>query len=76
MVVKQVIQPSILRYQEGWVIVYLFLGVRARFIFVALLACGAMCHAAKALGGKAEAVDVLARPFSLLLVLFFITQAQ
>jgi hypothetical protein len=26
MIVEQVIQPSILRYQEGWVIVYLFLG--------------------------------------------------
>jgi hypothetical protein len=53
MVVKQVIQPSILSYQEGWIIVYLFLGVGARVILVALLACGAMCHATKTLGGEA-----------------------
>jgi hypothetical protein len=73
MVVKQVIQPSILRYQEGWAIVYLFLGVEARVILVALLACGAMCHVAKALGGKAQAIDVLARLLTLVPVLFFIT---
>jgi hypothetical protein len=73
MVVKQVIQPSILRYQEGWAIVYLFLGVGARVIIIALLACGAMCRAAKALGGEAQAVDVLARPLALVPVLFFIT---
>jgi hypothetical protein len=58
MVVKQFIQPSILCYQEGWIIVYLFLGVRV--ILVALIACGAMCHFAKALGGEAQAIDVLA----------------
>jgi hypothetical protein len=39
---------------------HLFLGVGARVILVVLLACGAMCHAAKALGGEALAVDVLA----------------
>jgi hypothetical protein len=44
MVVKQVIQPSILSYQEGWVIVYLFLKVRARVILVALLARGAIVN--------------------------------
>jgi hypothetical protein len=60
MVVKQFIQPSILCYQEGWIIVYLFLGVGVRAILVALIACGAMCHFAKALGGEAQAVDVLA----------------
>jgi hypothetical protein len=60
MVVKQIIQPSILYYQEGWIIVYLFLRVGARVILVALLACGAMCHVAKTLGGEAQAVDVLA----------------
>jgi hypothetical protein len=60
MVVNQVIQPSILRYQEGWIIVYLFLEVKAGVILVAFLACGAMCHVAKALGGEAQAVDVFA----------------
>jgi hypothetical protein len=73
MVVKKVFQPSILRYQEGWIIVYLFLGVGARVILVALLTCGAMCHAAKALGDEAWAIDVLARPLTLVLVLIFIT---
>jgi hypothetical protein len=34
-----------------------------------------MCHAAKALGGKAQAFDVLARPLALVPVLFFITRA-
>jgi hypothetical protein len=32
-----------------------------------------MCHAAKALGGKAQAVYVLSRPLALVSVLFFIT---
>jgi hypothetical protein len=32
-----------------------------------------MCHAAKALGGKAQAVDVLSQPLALVPVLFFIT---
>jgi hypothetical protein len=32
-----------------------------------------MCHAAKALGGEAQAVDVLARPLAFVSVLFFIT---
>jgi hypothetical protein len=73
MVVKQVIQPSILRYQEGWIIVYLFLGVGARVILVALLTCVAMCHAAKSLGGEAHAVDVLACLLTLVPILFFIT---
>jgi hypothetical protein len=76
MVVKQVIQPSILYYQEEWAIVYLFLGVGARVILVALLACGAVCNAAKALGGEAQAVDVLARLLALVPVLFFITSAR
>jgi hypothetical protein len=73
MVAKHVIQPSILRYQEGWIIVYLFLGVGARVVLITLLACGAMCHAAKALGGEEQAVDDLARPLALVSVLFFIT---
>jgi hypothetical protein len=60
MVVKQIIQPSILRYQEGWIIVHLFLGVGGRVILVALLTCGAVCHVVKALGGEAQANDVLA----------------
>jgi hypothetical protein len=33
---------------------YLFLGVEARVILVALVACGAVCHAAKALGGESQ----------------------
>jgi hypothetical protein len=41
-------------------IIYLFLRVGARVILVALLACGAMSHAAKTLGGEAQAIDVLA----------------
>jgi hypothetical protein len=53
--------------------VYLFLGVRARVILVALLTCGAMCHAAKALGSEAQVVDVLARLLALVSVLIFIT---
>jgi hypothetical protein len=73
MIVEQVIQPSILHYQEGWAIVYLLLGIGARVIFVALLACGALCHAAKVLGGEAPTVDVLARTLALVSVLFFIT---
>jgi hypothetical protein len=32
-----------------------------------------MCHVAKALGGKAQAIDVLARLLTLVPVLFFIT---
>jgi hypothetical protein len=52
---------------------YLFLGVEARVILVALVACGAVCHAAKALGGESQAVDVLARLLALVPVLFFIT---
>jgi hypothetical protein len=60
MVVKKVIQPSILHYQEGWIIVYLFHRVEVQVILVALLACGAMCHAGTALGGEAQAIDVLA----------------
>jgi hypothetical protein len=32
-----------------------------------------MCHAAKALGGEAQVVDVLAWPLALVPVLFFIT---
>jgi hypothetical protein len=72
-IVKQVIQPSILRYQEEWIIVYLFLGVGARVILVALLACGAMCHTTKALGGEAQAIHVLARPLAFVSVLFSIT---
>jgi hypothetical protein len=32
-----------------------------------------MCHAAKALGGEAQAFDVLARPLALVPVLIFIT---
>jgi hypothetical protein len=32
-----------------------------------------MCHAAKTLGGEAQAVDVLARTLALVPVLFFIT---
>jgi hypothetical protein len=76
MVVKQIIQSSILRYQEEWIIVYLFLEVVARVILVALLACEAMCHAAKALGGEAHDVDVLARPLGLVPVLIFITLAR
>jgi hypothetical protein len=32
-----------------------------------------MCHAAKALAGEAQAVDVLARPLGFVPVLFFIT---
>jgi hypothetical protein len=32
-----------------------------------------MCHAAKALGGEAQAIDVLARTLALVPVLFFIT---
>jgi hypothetical protein len=32
-----------------------------------------MCHAAKALGGEAQAVDVLDGPLALVSVLFFIT---
>jgi hypothetical protein len=32
-----------------------------------------MCHAAKALGGEAQAVDVVARLLALVLVPFFIT---
>jgi hypothetical protein len=32
-----------------------------------------MCHAAKALGGEAQAIDVLARTLALVSVLFFIT---
>jgi hypothetical protein len=32
-----------------------------------------MCHAAKALGGEAQAVDVLTRPLALVPVIFFIT---
>jgi hypothetical protein len=32
-----------------------------------------MYHAAKALGGEAQAVDVLARPLAFVLVLFIIT---
>jgi hypothetical protein len=32
-----------------------------------------MCHAAKALGGEEQAVDVLARLLALVLVLLFIT---
>jgi hypothetical protein len=32
-----------------------------------------VCHAAKALGGEAQAVDVLDRMLALVLVLFFIT---
>jgi hypothetical protein len=75
MFVKKVIQPSILRNQEGWIIVYLFLIVGARVILVALLACGTMCHAAKALSGEAQAVDVLVRPLALVPVLIFITCA-
>jgi hypothetical protein len=73
MIVEQVIQPSILRYQEGWAIVYIFLGVGARVILVAHLACGVVCHAAKALGGEAQAIDVLARTLALVPVLLFIT---
>jgi hypothetical protein len=34
-----------------------------------------MCHAAKALGGKAQVIDVLARRLALVPVLFFITRA-
>jgi hypothetical protein len=45
---------------QGWITLYLFLGVGALVILVALLARGAMCHAAKALGGEAQAVDFLA----------------
>jgi hypothetical protein len=60
MVVKQIILPSILQYQEGWIIVYQFLEVGARVTLVALLACRAMCHATKALGGEVQAADVLA----------------
>jgi hypothetical protein len=52
-------QSSILRYQEGRIIVYLIFGVGVRVVLVALLACGTMCHAAKALGSEAQAVDVL-----------------
>jgi hypothetical protein len=33
-------------------------------------------HAAKALRGKTQAVDVLARPLALVSVLFFITQTR
>jgi hypothetical protein len=29
------------------------------YCFVALLACGAVCHAAKALGSEAQVLDVL-----------------
>jgi hypothetical protein len=54
-------------------IVYLFLRVGARVILVALLACSAMCHATKSLGGEAQAVDVLAQTLALVPVLFFIT---
>jgi hypothetical protein len=75
MVVKQVIQPSIFRYQEGWVIIYLFLKIGARVVLVALFACEAVCHATKALGGEAQAVDVLSRPLAVVPVLFFITLA-
>jgi hypothetical protein len=57
MVVKQFIQPSILCYQEGRTIVYLILRVGVRVILVALLAPGAVCHAAKALGGKVQTID-------------------
>jgi hypothetical protein len=32
-----------------------------------------MCHAAKALGGEAQPIDVLARPLALVPILFFIT---
>jgi hypothetical protein len=32
-----------------------------------------VCHAAKALGGEEQAIDVLARTLALVLVLFFIT---
>jgi hypothetical protein len=32
-----------------------------------------LCHAAKALGGKAQTVDVLAQMLALVPVLFFIT---
>jgi hypothetical protein len=39
---------------------YLLLGVGVRVILLALLACKTMCHAAKALGGEVQAVDVLA----------------
>jgi hypothetical protein len=34
-----------------------------------------MCHATKALGGKAQAIDVLAQLLALVPVLFFITRA-
>jgi hypothetical protein len=40
--------------------VYLLLEVGVRVIRVALLACGAMCHAAKALGGEARTINGLA----------------
>jgi hypothetical protein len=39
--------------------VYLILRVRVRVTLLALLAFGVACHAAKALGGEAQAVDVL-----------------
>jgi hypothetical protein len=32
-----------------------------------------MCHAVKALGGEAQAVDVLSRPLAQVSVLFFVT---
>jgi hypothetical protein len=32
-----------------------------------------MCHAAEALGGEAQAVDVLSRTLALVSILFFIT---
>jgi hypothetical protein len=43
-------------------------------ILVALLSCGAMCHAANALGGEAQSIDVLARPLTLVSVLLLITR--
>jgi hypothetical protein len=57
MVVKQFIQPIISLSQEGRIMVYLIL--RVRVTLLALLAFGVACHAAKALGGEAQAVDVL-----------------
>jgi hypothetical protein len=47
-VIKQFIQPSILRFQEGKIVIYLILGVGIQVILVALLALGVVCHAAKA----------------------------
>jgi cytochrome b561 len=52
---------------------HLILGVGVGVILLALIALRAVCRAAKALGGEAHAVDVLARLLALVLVLFFFT---